>query len=399
MDQFDAPYRAAPFASRADRELAEERRRQPPWSPHPQTGGDRADALLRLIPTREKIALLAALDNRWFRVCEVGVARPYASTRHFEDHSSLIVLSSGFIAFMLGTARILAGGSSISDVPGAMTPDQTDTLLLAHYAAWRTRDAAALQAAAAIGLEGVANDIGFLLGETMLLAVLMHELGHVARHAAVTGALTRRQEAEADDFALEQLLHRHAVPHRSFQAAAAGATMAVRALRALELAGHGFASNVPPARHRLARLRHGLRPMVGDAQCFYQMTTTAFATEERMEAAEAAFPEAGPPPAIERRTEVTAARMVSRLYSQLIEVERGNLAEAHVAVALLADAQAARPVVLARAGRLARTALSPQAAHYLETTSAAQRYRAMVSAFDRVIATLPAGLNEAFAQA
>jgi hypothetical protein len=296
----------------------------PPWIGHPNL-----EKLFNLLPPRSLIEFVAK-NPPGITFGEVGLVAPNGTTRHFDDGSVLIVVTSGLIQFMRAVTFTLMEGFTTAIVKpprfrifrrreyqaASMPPKDVDASLIALYQQWQMLwSSEGRFEFPDIRVKPQALDLGAKIFDLTILFLLFHEIGHAALHGALE--LDDRKpdnELEADHWGLEALLRYFAIPRGEYMnLALVGAVLAVRLLAALEAIGHKFPISYPPPSKRFAAIMAAFGTVCDSEWTFYFESTIAFAIDQRMEATENAF-RGLPPPHVAK---FTVDRFVSGAMSAL----------------------------------------------------------------------------------
>jgi hypothetical protein len=383
--------------SAAQYDLTRRQRRWPPWPDLPWSPPDQSNRavprrLMSMLPRESQFRLAAAFGGRDFRVGEVGITKPNAETQAYPDDSRCVRIHSGLIDFVHLVARILFSGSNINVVGGVHVAKVADIGVVGErlnslYEQWRGGGIWRGERLAAEGFElhELAANRAEQLAHTVLLFYLSHEIGHAVLHASVPPSeRTAAQEHEADAYGIDLAVLGYGLGRDDLRMAIAGATVAIRSLTALELLGHKFPGLHPKPTARLDQLRRKVRRLSDSRESYFSSTTVAYSLEEHMHAAELRI-QAKP-----GRTSATDERLVSRLFSMLLEHERDNLPFDQMRKVFAFDMESASAAVRRRAGRSARMALSPASPTFVDRWNrSGERYRGMGAMMSQLVEALP----------
>jgi hypothetical protein len=311
-------------------ELRRMARNDPPWvgDEHPPwIGRPNLEKLFNLLPPQSLMEFIATVPPA-ITFGEVGLSAPNATTRHFDDESVLIVVTSGLIQFMRAVTFTLMEGDSFGEITkssrsyrresqaASLPPKEVNAALIALYQEWQVMWSEGRFEFPDIRVTPLALDMGAKIFDLTILFLLFHEIGHAALHAALE--LNDRKpdnELEADHWGLEALMRYFAIPRGEYMnLALLGAVLAVRSWAALEALGHKFPISYPPPSKRFAAIMAAFRTRCDSEWTFYRVSGMAFAFDQRMEAAENAY-RGLPPPHL---PEFTVDRFVSSAMSALV---------------------------------------------------------------------------------
>jgi hypothetical protein len=375
---------------RAAEELAKQRREYPLYST------DRAAALFgRMVPLADS-KLESLRQAQALLVGEVNRPLPNAKTFHYPDGSHAIMLFSGLLDFFSSTARILLGGSHMHREGKVenpfLSPEDVIANLQALFERWTPEGIATGRNTnePPIVLSKESAESADALGQSALLFILSHELGHFTYYKPPeddepSTNLTRDQEFAADKIGFLKLV---AEGPGSQRMRCAGGIVALRVLAVFGSLGHTFPPGHPLPLERLDALMASLREAAADERVFWQITPIAFSYDEMVETAGIRAAKTG------MHAPLTPARMFSRLSAVLEQCVRDNTPSSIAAGVMRFDCERAAPEMLEEvaetAARILQPAPPPTDSPYWDKvwTNKAQLYQSLFSQLPETAATV-----------
>lgn len=281
--------------TKAELQLQAEQARRPAAYPLNSKGFDRVRALAGILQLPD--VMLERFRRGALVFGEVGDFLPDARTRHFDDDSFLVIMTSGMMDFLYAVGRAMSGASVMwkAGAPlnrAALPPGDIAGLLAEIFKQWRKHCQPSLWDAlwrqrrieyAKFDVFHQAQERAEILVTTAELFILAHELGHVGLDLGFPAGDIDNDELKADAVGF-LLFFPTIVPLFATRMSLASPAFAIRVMDSLTRVGVVFSQQYPKPPIRLNALLALMRAHLPSEQYFDEAATLMVAHLDMMDA-------------------------------------------------------------------------------------------------------------------